>query len=381
MKRIIYVGMDVHLNSYTMCCVEPSFKDEDKIFGHMRLEPSVSSVKLYLTKIAERINDPGRSIHFICGYEAGFIGYSLYHEMNAAGLTCVILAPSTMPQHPGHRIKTDKRDAEHIAKSLAYGTYRAVHIPTAEDEQTRDYLRMRNDHQLALKKVKQQINAFCLRLGKHYTSGRTKWSQAHLHWLRNMELPALHREILDEYLTTYETTSTRIQAFDQRIEELASRDRYHEPVKQLSCFIGIKTYTALSLLAETGDFTRFARAEHYASYLGLTPSEKSSGETTRRGSITRAGNTQMRTLLVEAANCMARGRIGYKSKVLRKRQEGNSPQVIAYADRSNERLRRKYYHMIRHGKKHSVAIVAIARELACFIWGMMNGCLTARPAG
>jgi hypothetical protein len=136
MKRIIYVGMDVHLNSYTMCCVEPSFKDEDKIFGHMRLEPSVSSVKLYLTKIAERINDPGRSIHFICGYEAGFIGYSLYHEMNAAGLTCVILAPSTMPQHPGHRIKTDKRDAEHIAKSLAYGTYRAVHIPTAEDEQT-----------------------------------------------------------------------------------------------------------------------------------------------------------------------------------------------------------------------------------------------------
>ncbi|MGI6121886.1 MAG: IS110 family transposase [Saccharofermentanales bacterium] len=381
MKRIIYVGMDVHLNSYTMCCVEPSFKDEDKIFGHMRLEPSVSSVKLYLTKIAERINDPGRSIHFICGYEAGFIGYSLYHEMNAAGLTCVILAPSTMPQHPGHRIKTDKRDAEHIAKSLAYGTYRAVHIPTAEDEQTRDYLRMRNDHQLALKKVKQQINAFCLRLGKHYTSGRTKWSQAHLHWLRNMELPALHREILDEYLTTYETTSTRIQAFDQRIEELASRDRYHEPVKQLSCFIGIKTYTALSLLAETGDFTRFARAEHYASYLGLTPSEKSSGETTRRGSITRAGNTQMRTLLVEAAHCMARGRIGYKSKVLRKRQEGNSPQVIAYADRANERLRRKYYHMIRHGKKHSVAIVAIARELACFIWGMMNGCLTARPAG
>ncbi|HPY64007.1 MAG TPA: IS110 family transposase [Bacillota bacterium] len=381
MKRIIYVGMDVHLSSYTMCCVEPSFKDEDKIFGHMRLEPSVSSVKLYLTKIAERINDPGRSIHFICGYEAGFIGYSLYHEMNAAGLTCVILAPSTMPQHPGHRIKTDKRDAEHIAKSLAYGTYRAVHIPTAEDEQTRDYLRMRNDHQLALKKVKQQINAFCLRLGKHYTSGRTKWSQAHLHWLRNMELPALHREILDEYLTTYETTSTRIQAFDQRIEELASRDRYHEPVKQLSCFIGIKTYTALSLLAETGDFTRFARAEHYASYLGLTPSEKSSGETTRRGNITRAGNTQMRTLLVEAAHCMARGRIGYKSKVLRKRQEGNSPQVIAYADHANERLRRKYYHMIRHGKKHSVTIVAIARELACFIWGMMNGCLTARPAG
>ena len=381
MKRIIYVGMDVHLSSYTMCCVEPSFKDEDKIFGHMRLEPSVSSVKLYLTKIAERINDPGRSIHFICGYEAGFIGYSLYHEMDAAGLTCVILAPSTMPQRPGHRIKTDKRDAEHIAKSLAYGTYRAVHIPTAEDEQTRDYLRMRNDHQLALKKVKQQINAFCLRLGKPYTSGRSKWTQAHLHWLRTLELPVLHREILDEYLTTYETTTTRIQAFDQRIEELASTDRYDEPVKQLSCFIGIKTHTALSLLAETGDFTRFASAEHYAGYLGLTPSEKSSGDTTRRGGITRAGNAQMRTLLVEAAHSIARGHIGHKSKALRKRQEGNSTQVIAYADRANERLRRKFYRMMRQGKKYNVAIVAIARELACFIWGMMNGHMAARPTG
>ncbi len=381
MKRIIYVGMDVHLNSYTVCCVEPSFKEEDKVFGHMRLEPSVSSVKLYLAKIAERISDPSRSIHFICGYEAGFVGYSLYHEMSAAGLTCVILAPSTMPQHPGHRIKTDKRDAEHIAKSLAYGTYRAVHIPTADDEQTRDYLRMRNDHQLALKKVKQQINAFCMRLGKHYTSGRSKWIQAHLHWLRTLELPALHREILDEYLTTYETTTTRIQAFDQRIEELASGDRYHEPVKQLSCFIGIKTYTALSLLAETGDFTRFARAEHYASYLGLTPSEKSSGDTTRRGGITRAGNAQMRTLLVEAAHSIARGHIGHKSKALRKRQERNSTPVIAYADRANERLRRKFYRMIRHGKKRNVAIVAIARELACFIWGMMNGRLATRPTG
>jgi transposase len=152
-------------------------------------------------------------------------------------------------------------------------------------------------------------------------------------------------------------------------------------VKQLSCFISIKTYTSLSLLAETGDFARFASEERYAGYLGLTPSEKSSGDITRRGGITCAGNTQMRTLLVEAAHSMARGRIGYKSKTLRKCQEENSHQVIAYADRANERLRSKFYRMMRRGKKYNVAIVAIARELACFIWGMMNGCLAARPIG
>lgn len=132
---------------------------------------------------------------------------------------------------------------------------------------------------------------------------------------------------------------------------------------------------------ETGDFTRFSRADCFASYLGLTPGEQSSGETIRRGGITKAGNKELRRLLVEAAQSIGRGRIGYKSKALKARQKGNDSKVIAYADRANERLRRKFYRMTRQGKKYNVAITAIARELACFIWGMMTNHLDVRQAG
>jgi len=380
MKRIIYVGMDVHLTSFTVCCVQPELFVEDKIFGHMKLEPTVASVKRYLAKMTVQLEKAGISAQFVCGYEAGYSGYSLYHEMIAAGLECIILAPSTMKQRPKHAIKTDKRDAEHIAKCLAYGDYQSVYIPTAEDEQVRDYIRMRNDHHQALKKIKQQINAFCLRLGKYFTAGRSKWTQLHLDWLRQLKLDSLNREILDEYLITYDAHVTRLAVFDERINELAAGDRYRERVQQLSCFIGIKTHTSLSLLVETGDFARFAKAHHFASYLGLTPSEQSSGENIRRGNITKAGNAEMRRLLIEAAHSIGRGQIGYKSKALKARQRGNDSQVIAYADRANERLRRKFYRMIQQGKRYNVAITAVARELACFIWGMMTGHFNVRKA-
>jgi transposase len=296
MKRIVYVGMDVHLNSYTLCCLETVMFGEDKVFGQMQMGPSVSNVLRYVTKIADRYEEPSASISFICGYEAGFAGYSLYHELTAAGLECIILAPSTMVERPKHKIKTDKRDAEHIARCLAYGTYQPVHVPTKEDEQVRDYLRMRNDHQLAFKTMKQQINAFCLRLGLR-SPGRSKWTQAHLRLLHQLELSALDREILNEYLMTYEMAANRIALFDQRIEELAAGDRYRDKVKRLSCFIGIKTYTSLSLIVETSDFQRFAKSHHFASYVGLTPGEVSSGDTIRRTGITKAGNRHMRHLL------------------------------------------------------------------------------------
>lgn len=142
----------------------------------------------------------------------------------------------------------------------------------------------------------------------------------------------------------------------------------------MSCFLGIKTHTALSTLVEVGDFKRFASAQHFASYLGLTPGEDSSGGDQNRLGITKAGNGHIRTLLVEAAQSYTRGQIGYKSKALKARQYGNPTDVITYADKANERLRRKYYHMVlSQGKKANVAKTAVARELACFIWGMMTG--------
>ena len=165
----------------------------------------------------------------------------------------------------------------------------------------------------------------------------------------------------------------KISRLDMRIEELASEEEYRNKVDRLLCFKGIQTYTALSVIVETGDFNRFESAEKYASYLGLAPGEHSSGDEQTRLGITKAGNKHVRTLLVEAAQCFNRGQIAKKSKSLAARQCGNSPRIIAYADKANERLRRRYVRMtLNRGKKHNVAKTAIARELACFIWGMMT---------
>ena len=196
---------------------------------------------------------------------------------------------------------------------------------------------------------------------------------AHLKWLGSLNPEALYKEILDEYLLTYHTLSNKLERLDARIEELANKDEYRESVKKLCCFIGVKTHTALSVIVEVGDFNRFATAEKFASYIGLVPGEDSSGDDRTRLGITKAGNRQIRMLLTEACQSYSRGKAGYKSKELKARQTGNTPQVIAYADKANERLRRRYYKMVlNNSKKHNVAKTAIARELACFMWGMMT---------
>ena len=257
-----------------------------------------------------------------------------------------------------------------IAQCLSYGGYHAVHIPTDKDDDVKVYLRMRDDHKLDLKKTKQRISAFCLSQGFHYAKG--KWTQAHLKWLKSIELGVMDREALNEYLITYEYLENRTEAFDKRIGELASETEYVEKVKKLVCFLGVKTHTALSCLVETGDFQKFAKGNIYAAYLGLAPGEDSSSDSINRLPITKAGNSHLRKLLTEASKGICKGQIGHKSKDLKARQGGNPPEVVAYADKANGRLRRKYYKMIRHGKKKNVAVTAVARELACFIWGMMT---------
>ena len=159
---------------------------------------------------------------------------------------------------------------------------------------------------------------------------------------------------------------------DAQIKQFSELDDYRDKVKKLICIKGIKEHTALSLIVETGDFSRFESAQKYASYLGLVPGERSSSDRQQRLSITKAGNRHLRLLLVEASQCYGRGRIGYKSKALKARQAGASPEVISYADKASNRMSRKYSKMIFHSKKHNVAKTAVARELACFIWGMMT---------
>lgn len=367
MKRILRIGMDVHSTNYTLCAIEPRFDGDDIIYANVKVTPDPDNIVQFIEKLKSKIKD---DCDILCGYEAGCLGFSLYHALAKKGIRCVILAPTTMMTQQGKRIKTDKRDALMIAQCLAYGGYHAVHIPTDQDDDIKVYIRMRDDHKSDLKKTKQQICAFCLSQGFHYEKG--KWTQAHLKWLKSIELGAMDRETLNEYLITYEYFTNRIETFDRRIEELASGTEYVEKVKKLVCFLGVKTHTALSCIVETGDFQRFAKGNIYAAYLGLAPGEDSSSDSINRLPITKAGNSHLRRLLVEATRGICKGAVGHKSKDLKARQSGNPPEVIAYADKANERLRRKYYRMIRHGKKKNVAVTAVARELACFIWGMMT---------
>lgn len=364
----VYVGMDVHKESFTLC----SFTIEEDKASH--IQKTSSDYRQVLKYLEFLRNIYGDDACFICGYEAGCLGFTLYHQLTNHNVKCVILAPTTMMEQRGRRkIKTDKRDASLIARCLAQHNYSPVHIPTVQDEETKEFLRMRQDHKLALKRVKQQILSFCLRHGCRYEDGSHYWTIKHLNWLRTLKIEGLNQEILDEYLVTYDYLVNKIERLDDRIEELAAKNEYKENVKKLSCFLGIKTQTALSVIVEVGDFRRFASAEKFASYLGLVPGEDSSGSDQTRLGITKAGNRHVRTLLVETAQSYSRGVIGYKSKELKARQAGNTPQVIAYADKANERLRRKYYKMVLgQNKKHNVAKTAIARELACFIWGMMT---------
>ena len=377
MNRIIKIGMDVHSTNYTLCAMEPTFGAEDRVYGEIQVEPDYKAVVAFIASVKFKLGmDNDYSIE--CGYEAGCLGYTLYHQLTEAGIKCVILAPSTMLTQQGKRIKTDKRDAHLIAQCLCYGGYHAVYIPTGEDDSVKEYLRMRDDHKLALKKLKQQINAFALRHGHKYEG--TKWTQKHLAWLKKLELDSMYRETMDEYLASYDEQEAKIERFDKRIEEIASEKQYQANVKKLGCFLGIRTHTALSLIVETGDFKRFAKGNTYAAFLGLTPGEHSSSTSIKRTGISKAGNTHLRMLLTEAAKGICKGRVGAKSKELRSRQSGQSAEVIAYADRANERLRSKYYRMIRHSKKQNVAVAAIARELACFIWGMMTGNISIAAA-
>ena len=378
MNRILKIGMDVHSTNFTLCAMEPTIGSEDRIFGEVQVAPDYKEVIYFIETLKQKLGlNDDYSIE--CGYEAGCLGYTLYHQLTNAGIKCVILAPTTMLTQQGQRIKTDKRDARLIAHCLCYGGYHPVYIPTGEDDAVKEYLRMRDDHKLALKKLKQQINAFVLRHGYQYTG--TKWTIKHVAWLRKLDLNPMYRETLDEYMVSYEEQEAKIERYDKRIEEISAEMRYKEKAEKLGCFLGIRTHTALSLIVETGDFKRFAKGNIYAAFLGLAPGEHSSSSNVNRLGISKAGNAHLRCLLIEAAKGLCKGAIGHKSKALRSRQNGQSAEVIAYADKANTRLRSKYYKMIRHGKKKNVAVAAVARELACFIWGMMTGNINIASGG
>ena len=364
MSSITYVGMDVHTSNYTICCYTV---ENDQIFATVQVKPEYTEVIKYL----EQIKKQRGNTRFVCGYEAGCLGYSLYHQLTEHGVECVILAPTSMATTPGKRVKTDRKDAEKIARCLAYRMYKPVYVPTDEDDAVKEYIRLREDVQTHLKQTKQQLIAFCTRHG-YVFDGKNYWTQRHLKWLEELVFTnTVYKETLQEYLILYYQLTEKIAVYDARIQEFSKQERYEEPVKKLRCFSGIDTLTAMCFVAEIGDFHRFRTAQQFSAYLGLVPGEASSGNKQVYTGIPKAGNSHLRRLLIEAAQHYGRGKIGYKSKEQQRKQQGNTAEVIAYADKATERLKRRF-HRIALRSKHNIAKTAIARELSCFIWGMMT---------
>lgn len=367
MNTVINIGIDVHKDSYSLSAF--TFNNR-QCFGQTRIASKSSLVIKYVNRMKQEHQDA----QVVCGYEAGPTGYGLYRDLEKAGIPCAIMAPTTMPKASGSKVKNDRLDAQDIAKHLAFGTYSSVHVPTAQDESVKNFTRLRNTRKTALKKAKQNLLSFLLRCDRSFNEGKTHWTKIHFTWLKQQKFDNwVDQETFNEYLQEVHDQMEKVARYDQRIEELASMDCYRENVRKLCCFRGIETHTALSLISEIGDFSRFLNARQFSAFLGLVPSEESSGQKERRGAITKAGNTRLRLLLIEGAKSTLRSNIyGKKSKRLLARHKGNPPDVIAYADRANRRLHKSYDRLTAKGVHHNKATVAVAREMACFVWGMMN---------
>ena len=380
MNRIVYIGMDVHTSNYTLCSLDPGYGvKKDNYFAEVQFTNNfVTNVVNYVSNLKKKMKD----CEFVCGYEAGCLGYSTYKDLTKAGIKCVIMAPSTMAvQKGGKKVKNDRRDARVIAQCLAYQTYKEVYVLSEHDEAVRGYLRMRDSHKKELKRIKQQIIAFCTGHGL-FSPTKSNWTVAHLKWLKGLKFnDPVEQEIINEYLSSYTYLCDKIKAMDVRIEVLASEKQYCENVKKLRCIKGIETNVALTLLAEIVDFNRFSKPTDFAAYLGLIPGEQSSGDKVRGTGITKAGNSTLRQKLTEAAKGYWRGRIGMKSATFKKFEKELPKEVTEYALKANTRLQRKFFNMTHvKGKNMNVAASACAREMACFVWGLITNHYDKAPA-
>jgi transposase len=349
-KDTTHVGLDVHKRSIAIsvrwCGVaEP----EERTIPN---EPR--AVSRWMRRMKREAPGP-----VLCAYEAGPCGYGLQRALLAEGLDCQVIAPSLIPRKPGERIKTDRRDARKLGELLAGGQLTEVHPPTPEAESVRDLCRAREDAK------EDQMRA------RHRLFGASKaWSQAYQRWLRGLRLdhPA-DQATFDAYCLALDQAQERLRILEAQLTEWSQAEPYATPVAWLRCFHGIDTTTAMTLVTELHDFRRFRKPRQLMAYLGLVPSEHSSGDRTQRGGITKTGNSHARRVLVESA-------WHYRhppraSATLRKRREGQPARVIALADRAHQRLSRRYRRMAARGKPHNKIVVAIARELVGFLWATL----------
>jgi len=299
-------------------------------------------------------------------YEAGPTGYGLARACASAGIVCTVAAPSKIQRAPADRVKTDRRDAERLARLLRLGELVAVRVPEPQEEAARDLVRAREDARGELMRARHRLSKLLLRHGLVYDA--SAWTLAHDAWLRRQRFESRPLQLaLEESYAAAVQAKARRDLLDEAIIELAAESPFAEIVGRLCCLRGISTLTALALTVELGDWTRF-RPQSLGPFLGLVPSEDSSGERRRQGAITKTGNTHARRLLIETA--WQQRRPLRESATLRRRRQGQPAAVRARADQSARRLHDRWHALERRGKRRTVVAVAVARELAGHCWAL-----------
>jgi transposase len=348
----VTVGLDVHARSVRLAALRDDELLEERTlpYDHTAIERAIARWPA------------ARSC-----YEAGPTGYGLQRHLTAAGIECSVVAPALVPKRPGDRVKTDSRDARALARLHQGGLLEAIWVPDPETEAARDLVRAREDARIDRMRDRHRLSKFCLRNGL-ILPGRS-WGVTRRKWLsqQSFEHPARQRAF-ETYCHSVDLLDARIEALEAEIREVAVEGPWASLVARLRCLRGIDTLSALSLAVEIGDFSRFRGAEKFMGFVGLVPSEHSSGEKRAQGSITKVGNTHVRRLLVEAAwHSRRRPKVGYE---LARRQRGADPAVIERAWRAQLRLHRHWRRMAARGKPQQKIVVACARELAGFVWAI-----------
>lgn len=355
-----YVGIDAHKKD--LCVARLTGTESNPVTWQLANEPG--AVRRLLRKLEREARGPVRVF-----YEAGPCGYALQRQLTTPHVSCDVVAPALIPRKPGDRVKTDRRDARKLAELGRAGLLTTVRPPTPEDEAVRDLARARDDAREDLQRCRHRLGKLLLRRGLQYR-GRN-WTRPHRQWIDSLTWAQdAERVVVEDYLLAIDHVEARLRELDARLTDIAQTAPYRDPVAWLRCFRGIDTLTAILIVAELHDFRRFQSPRALMAYLGLVPGEDSSGEKQRRGRITRTGNALVRRLLVEVAwHYQHRPGVGI---ALARRRTGQPGRVIAIADKAQQRLCRRFRRFAAEHKPAPKIVVAIARELAGFLWAALQ---------
>lgn len=357
---LLFVGLDVHKDSIAVAHADADRTDPPHFVG------SIGTRQADIDKLIRRLY--AKAPNLVFAYEAGPCGYALHRYLTGKGLTCQVIAPSLIPKRPGDKVKNNRRDAVEIARLLRSGDLTPVYVPRVEDEAIRDLSRARDAARVTLKAAKLRLKSFLLRLGLHYT-GRADWNDAHRRYLAKVVCPTPTQQIVfQESLHAVDEQVQRLRRIEQQLLEVTPPWRLFPVVEALQALRGVQWVVATTVVAELGDLTRFDNPRQLAAFVGLIPSEYSSGESRRQGSITKTGNGRARRALTEAAWAY---RYSPKvSPIIQKRIESLPKAIQDIGWKAQLRLCKRFRRLTARGKHPNVAVTAIARELLAFMWAI-----------